>query len=360
MSALFIIWSVSAFVLEVPSGAWADVVDRRRLLIASAAILSVAFASWTVWPTFAGFATGFVLWSLSGALMSGTFEALLYDELNARRETGGYARVLSWCHAGELVAYLVASLLAAPLFVAGGYALVAWASVGVAVLHGVLAWSLPTAPPVESGDETKDAPGNAVRRGLLGRYLAMLGAGVREATRHPPVRRLVVITAVLAGLTAFDEYFGVIARELGASTATVPLLVAVTAAGQLAGTLLAGQHAVRSRWAMTAIVAASGMLIATGALSGHAAGFAAIAAGYGLLQYAIVISEARLQDTITGPARATVTSCTGLAKEVGAVLVFVAFIAGAGRTSFATVLALCCLPALGIAAAVRRWWPRVT
>ena len=42
-------------------------------------------------PTFAGYALGFVLWGLSGAMMSGTFEALLYDELTDRGVEEQYA-----------------------------------------------------------------------------------------------------------------------------------------------------------------------------------------------------------------------------------------------------------------------------
>ena len=32
ISSLFVIWSVTVFVLEIPSGAWADAYSRRRLL----------------------------------------------------------------------------------------------------------------------------------------------------------------------------------------------------------------------------------------------------------------------------------------------------------------------------------------
>ena len=67
-----------------PSGAWADTVDRRHLLVLSAVVYAGAFSSWLLWPTFAGFALGFVLWGVSGSLMSGTFESLLYDELRGR------------------------------------------------------------------------------------------------------------------------------------------------------------------------------------------------------------------------------------------------------------------------------------
>lgn len=77
VSSLFIIWSLTSFLFEVPSGAWADTVDRRLLLVISAGSYAVAFSAWMLVPTYLGFATGFVLWGLSSAIMSGTFEALL-------------------------------------------------------------------------------------------------------------------------------------------------------------------------------------------------------------------------------------------------------------------------------------------
>ena len=49
ISVLFIIWSVTGFVCEVPSGAWADSFDRRRLLVVSAGIYALGFATWTFW-----------------------------------------------------------------------------------------------------------------------------------------------------------------------------------------------------------------------------------------------------------------------------------------------------------------------
>jgi MFS family permease len=48
ISTLFIIWSTTTFLLEVPSGAWADTYSRRRLLILGALIGGLGFASWIV------------------------------------------------------------------------------------------------------------------------------------------------------------------------------------------------------------------------------------------------------------------------------------------------------------------------
>jgi hypothetical protein len=46
------------------------------------------------------------------------------------------------------------------------------------------------------------------------------------------------------------------------------------------------------------------------------------------MQLVIIVAEARLQDAITGPARATVTSVSGLFAEVFAVAVFAGFALG--------------------------------
>lgn len=356
VSSLFVIWSLTSFVCEVPSGAWADTIDRRKLLVGSGLIYATGFATWTLFPSYLGFAAGFVLWGLSSAMMSGTFEALLYDELAARSATSRYPGLVGWSHSMAMAGNLVATALCGPLFGWGGYALVGWVSVGVALAHASLAWSLPRAPRAGPAGEVSSAAQPAGSH-VFRRYLAMLRSGVREATLHAPVRHMVLISAVLLGLTAYDEYFPLVARENGAATTEVPLLVAVVVAGQFIGTALAGRTAAMSGRRMAAVVAASACAISVGVLSGHPIGFVAIAVGYGLVNNAIIVSEARLQEVISGPARATVTSAAGLSCEVVAISIYATFAIGSTWVSVATLVALLGLPMLAVAAAVGRWLP---
>lgn len=355
LSSLFLIWSVASFVFEVPSGAWADTVGRRGLLVLSGLIYAVGFAMWVVWPAYPGFALGFVLWGLSSAIMSGTFEAWLYDELAARAATEEYSRIIGWANATAMAANLLATALCGVLFAWGGYGLVGWTSVGVALTHACLAWSLPSAPKVAGADPADDEA--LVGEGLLHRYFDMLEAGIREAMHHSAVRHLVLISALLLGLTAYDEYFPLVAREAGASTAQVPVAVAVVVAGQFVGTALAGRTSRMGRRTMGGVVAVAAALISLGAISGSLAGFGAIAVGYGLLHNAIIVSEARLQSVITGPARATVTSVAGLSSEVVALAVYAMFALGSGWLSFAVLVAILGVPTLAVAAAITRWLP---
>ncbi len=238
ISTLFIVWSVTSFVLEVPSGAWADTVDRRRLLVLSAVIYAAGFASWVAFPGYAGFALGFVLWGVSGSIMSGTFESLLYDELVVRGREDDYPGLIGVAHSSALVANLLAAGIAVPLMALGGYQLVGWVSVALAGVQTLLAATLPV-----SAAARRPAGADVAERTerALARYPAMLRAGVREATGSVPVRRAVLIAAVLVGFTAYDEYFPLVAADHGVPTEQVPVLIALTVAAQAVGTALAGR-----------------------------------------------------------------------------------------------------------------------
>lgn len=406
ISSLFVLWSVVTFVLEVPSGAWADTVSRRLLLCLSAIAYGAAFSSWVLFPTSFGFAAGFALWGLSSALASGTFEALAYDELaaiGARQARGSehrsgerarsglpgerselafsvaqqYARVIGVGTSVTLAAMAVATLLAAPLVAIGGYALAGWVSVAVCGVQFFVAWSLPStsavisAADVEAAEDLSDADlaaasvdiesgQRAIRAGAAGflrRYLHALRIGTREATRSRVVRGGVLASALLMGLLAFDEYFGLMLGEQGASLVAIPLLLVVVTAGQALGGLLAGRAARWSNARIGGIIISAGIFLAAGALSDHPAGIVAIGLGYGALQLAIVVSDVRLQASITEGARATVTSVVGLLAEVVAVAVYVGFAWGSTAFSLTALVALLAAVVIVLGPAIIRWMP---
>lgn len=359
ISTLFIIWSLTSFVFEVPSGAWADTIDRRRLLVLSAVIYAGAFSSWMLLQTFSGFALGFVLWGLSSAIMSGTFESLMYDELIDRGVESQYPRLIGWAHSTAMLANLLASVAAAPLFAVGGYALVGWTSVVIAGVQAALAATLPVSTVARRPNGT---PAVLAETEAFGRrYVAMLHAGVREASTAVDVRRVVGIAAVLVGLTTYDEYFPLIARDHGVATSTIPYLVGLAVGGQVVGTALAGRTARMSPARMASAVLVGGALISLGALvtpaPAQTAAFVAIAVGYGMLNNTTVVAEARLQQMITGPARATVTSVYGFATEVVALAVYATFAAAADLVSVPVLVALLGVPVAATAWLVARWFP---
>ena len=339
ISILFVIWSTTAFVLEVPSGAWADTYSRRKLLVLGALLSGLGYAAWITVPSFAGFALGFVLWALSGALTSGTFEALAYDELTAAGAGDAYVRVIGHGTTLSLLGMTVATLAAFPLVALGGIGLTLWVSVGVCAVQLAVVRSLPPAPPQRSPDADDESGPDAAGTRVWSAYVRALRTGVSEAVRHGGVRTAVLAGAGLMGLLAFDEYFGLLLDERGASVAAVPLWLVLVAVAQAGGGALASRAVAWPAGAFTALVALSGATLAGGALIDHPAGIAAIAAGYGALQLTIVVADVRLQDRIESGARATVTSVTNVLAELLAVAVYVAVGVGAPHTGYGVMLA---------------------
>jgi len=82
-----------------------------------------------------------------------------------------------------------------------------------------------------------------------------------------------------------------------------------------------------------------------------------VAACFGVLQFALVLSNARLQDVITGPARATVLSVSGLGAEAGALLVYAGYALGSVWLATPVLVACFAVPLWAVAALTARWLP---
>jgi MFS family permease len=313
ISSLFAIWSVTSFVLEVPSGLWADVFSRRWLLTIAPALTGAGFSLWTFVPSYYSFAAGFVLWGAGGALRSGTLQALVYEELDRVGAAGAYVRLIGRSQAIGTTAAMIATGLAAPVLAAGGFRAVGIASVAATLLAVPVGWSLP---------ESRGGP--AEREATAGSFVAVLRGGVAEVRGTPRVRQALVLGTVLLGTGALEEYIPLLVLSTGVDTTTVPLLELVVMAGVTLGGWVAGRG---TRWAPLAPAVAAGCL-AAGAASGHPAGMVLVAAAFGIFQWAIADADARLQDGITDQARATVTSLAGFGSEVLSVLVFAAYALG--------------------------------
>jgi MFS family permease len=358
ISSLLAIWSVTALVLEVPSGAWADIVSRRLLLCAGPVLHATGFATWILVPNYLGFALGFVLWGAGSALISGTLEAFVYDELAAVDATPSYAGLMGWAGSASTTGILVATFLAAPLFALGGYPLVAWSSVGVALLQALVALSLPAAPRVAEADETETGGDPPPQASIGRRYLLMLKAGLAEVTRVHVVRNAVLISSLIYGLNTHDEYFALVAEEKGTATTVIALLVGITAVGEAIGTALAGRTARMRNSTMAALLVSAGALFAGGSALGGLLGFLGLAVASGIHNNLIVVTEARVQDTIEGPARATVTSVGGLLTEFVALGTFAVYAAGSTVLSVSALVGVLAIPLVLAAFLVPRWTPK--
>ncbi|MFC8101902.1 MFS transporter [Streptomyces sp. NPDC057363] len=332
LSSLFAVWSVTGVLLEIPSGAWADAVSRRRLLWLGPLLTAAGFALWVLMPSYGAFALGFVLWGAGGALGSGALEALVHDELDRIGAAHRYARVMGRARSAGLVAVMAAMGLAGPVFAWGGYAAVGAASVLVCLLTAALATRFPEhRTPVTGGDG----------------WATTLRAGLAEARADRSVRgALLLVPAVTAVWGALDEYTPLLVLGTGVAQSTVPWLLLLIWGGATAGGLLAGAGERLGRAPLAGLLAGSALALAAGAAVGTPAGLLLVAVAFGGFQLSSVLADARLQRRIDATGRATLTSVAGLGTELATVAVLGGYAVIGTSAGHATAFAWSAVPYL--------------
>ncbi|MDC0769690.1 MFS transporter [Streptomyces sp. HD] len=341
ISSLFALWSITGVVLEVPSGAWADTVSRRRLLWIGPLLTAVGFALWVVVPSYWAFAVGFVLWGAGGALGSGALEALVYDELDRVGAAGRYAGVMGRARAARLLGTVSSIGLAAPVFARGGYAAVGAASFAACVLTAAVATRFPehrVRP--ETGD---------------GSWATTLRTGLAEVRRDHSVRgALLLVPAVAAVWGALDEYTPLLVRDIGVAEATVPYLIMLIWAGVTLGSLLTGPAERLGTTGLAALLAGSALALAAGATARSLAGVALVSLAFAGFQLAEVLADVRLQHRIEESRRATLTSVASLGTELATVATFGTYALLGTDAAHSTVFAILAIPYLVTALALTR------
>ncbi|WP_330353204.1 MFS transporter [Streptomyces chartreusis] len=341
ISSLFALWSITGVLLEVPSGAWADAVSRRRLLWIGPLLTAAGFALWVAVPSYWAFAAGFVLWGAGGALGSGALEALVYDELDRLGAAGRYAGVMGRSRAARLLGTVSSIGLAGPVFARGGYAAVGAASFVACLLTAAVATRFPEhRVRVETDD---------------GGWAKTLRTGLAEVRGDRAVRgALLLVPAVAAVWGALDEYTPLLVRDIGVAEATVPYLIMLIWAGVTLGSLLTGPAERLGTTGLAALLAASALALAVGAAARSLAGIALVSLAFAGFQLAEVLADVRLQHRIDESRRATLTSVASLGTELATVVTFGVYALLGTEAAHSTVFAVLAVPYLVTAMALAR------
>ncbi|SCK42827.1 MFS transporter [Streptomyces sp. WMMB 322] len=387
ISTLFIIWSCVTFVVEIPSGLWADLFSRRLLLTLSPLVTGAGYALWTWLPSYPAFAAGFVLWGVGSSLCSGTLQALVYEELERWGRAGSYARLMGRSQALGTTAVMAATALAGPVLHLGGYAAVGAASVAVCVLGALVGRSFPESrggrdqartpdgsvprdasragcPAGAAGPDGPDGPGGPGGSTASpaspaspasdgwdepdepdeSGFLTVLRAGLGELRGSRPARNAVLLTSAVTGALMIDEYVPLLIGSMDVGVSTVPLLILLVTVGVAVGGWCAG----RGARLLGPALAVGALALAAGALTGPA-GAGLLALAFGVFQWATVTCDAMLQGRLSDRARATVSSVAGFGAEVVSVLLCAGYALGSQLWAHSTLFVLAAVPYVLIA-----------
>jgi len=116
------VWAATIVVMEVPSGALADVIGRRKLLVASGVLMVLEMALLVFAPrnhpqwTLGLFLLNRILSGMAEAMASGADEAIAYDALKQAGREADWPRVLELQMRCQAIAYIVALSLGAAVY----------------------------------------------------------------------------------------------------------------------------------------------------------------------------------------------------------------------------------------------------
>ncbi|WP_344272138.1 MFS transporter [Actinomadura napierensis] len=334
ISSLFVVWSVTGFVVELPAGLWADVFSRRLLLVAAPLLAGTGFGLWAFAPSYPAFAAGFVLWGAGSALRSGALQALVYEALERSDAAHTYARLIGRSEAVALLGVVAASAVASPVLAVGGYRALGVASVVACAGCAVAGWFLPDERAGRAEDEVS--------------FARVLREGVAQVRRVPAVRGALVLVAVLTGVTSLDEYVPLLVRSTGVASVWVPVLVLVVMVGDAVGGWLSGRGVRR----LAPVVGAGAVLLAAGSVHQSVWGVPLVAAAFGAFRWSVTAADARLQDRVGDGARATVTSLAGFGTEAVSVAVFGGYAVGSAWAGPGVLVAVAAVPFAVVAVVV--------
>jgi hypothetical protein len=181
---------ISTVLLEIPSGAVADLYGRRRSMIASFTAYVASFVLLASMTDFVWLLIAMVLFSVGDAFRTGTHKAMIFDWLrregrtDERTKVYGYTR--SWSKIGSAMSALLAALF---VVVSGSYASVFWLSVIPYVINIVNFAGYP-----------KYLDGEKRERLSLGRAHSLALSVVKEAFSNAGLRRLFIESMCLEGI----------------------------------------------------------------------------------------------------------------------------------------------------------------
>ncbi len=177
-------------VLEVPSGVAADLLGRRRVMVAAAASYVVAYPVLGASTSVGWLGLGMALVGFGDAFRSGTHKAMIFDWLSAQGRQDERVRVYgltrSWSQLGSALAVPLAATI---VIVFDDPALVFWVSTIPAALNLL---NLATYPSALQGPRRAEAS--------LREAMRALWQGLRELWPQRPVRRLLLEATTMGGV----------------------------------------------------------------------------------------------------------------------------------------------------------------
>lgn len=302
ISVLIGIWSLTQLVLEVPLGLIADKYSRRNILIIATLLLAGGFTLWLK-GDFLFYALGMVAWGVRNALVSGTFEAFVYDELKNTNQERQYGKISGKLEGTTQLGFMF-SAIAGGLIAQYSFNWVLILTIVSSLIAALILSTTKSLKPISSTGEAK--------------YFSLLKNAFKEIKSSQPILFTILFISLVFGISgSADEYLPLLFNNLGLSTSIIGLLVALEF-GMFALSGYSFQYWDKLKiknWNLSLVVV-SGVLLFIFISFKSIVSLPLVFIGSYLLKLALVKFDTDLQHLIKSDQRATVLSIKGLTFEI--------------------------------------------
>ncbi|MBI5332929.1 MAG: MFS transporter [Candidatus Aenigmarchaeota archaeon] len=169
--------------LELPTGAFADLLGRRNSVVIGCALSAIAMLIIGLTGTFLGFLIGYAFWAAGDAFVSGAWQALLFDKLKEYRKQKNFLKIIGRIKLLSTFP-LIIGLILGPLMFSINIAL-PWIVIGIAfMMSGLVYLSIK-----EIGVKKKITFSN---------HLKQMKDGVKYANQHKEIKWMIIFALMIS------------------------------------------------------------------------------------------------------------------------------------------------------------------
>lgn len=306
ISVLLMLWSGAIIVTQFPLTWFARRIGAKNMLFVGQILKIAAFALWVMWPVFAGFAIGMVLWGMHGAIYDAVSEDVLYDELRARTHTNIYARILG--RRKNVASAAKAMSAAGSLLLFFGYDVITAATIVCMVISMLFIMRLRLVEKY-TGAQTGVGLGGQIKSGIM------------VFRRAPMLITLMMLCVLVTNFSYLNDYLTLIGVDIGLRPEFIGIVPFFVLCAQVLGQGVAHRfYSVRPALLYPMVVLAGGLFVMF-AFFYNIACLAAIGVAYMLCAIVKIVTYARFQDMTPARHRIEVLSFYSITDQATYMLV---------------------------------------
>jgi len=316
-SLLFVMLSLSTIISQIPVVWIVSKLGRKNTIMLGQLLKGIGFITWLVWPTFPGFILGMCLWGMMSAVYSSVFEAMIYDELSARRHNNLYARVLGMRYTVQAVGAGMAAFGSLLMF--AGYECITIASL-VSLLLSVLCISR-VKTLAKGENHTRVRRTNNVK---------IFKTAFRVFHATPCVFLMMLLCLFVTNFSYVDDFLSPIGIEIGLPVAYVGSMQFLVLGCMIIGQTFAYRFEKIKDWILYGAICVLGTCFLLFSLHYAVAGLLWFGLAYILSSGLYILLYSRFQDFIPPSYRTVILSFYNIASHI--VYIVMCLVMGFGGT----------------------------